>query len=243
MRWVLLTLGLATIATFAARADVPAVVEAQVWSVSYEVSLGGARVGAREVTVRERGPRRFVESLTKVSAPAGVWGQRATAVCGGLGSLSSFTEMGDAAVRLQAREERGGRWKILVEGGSERGVDAYTSTLALHDPTTARVLATPGPLALVVVETGDVLSGTVEAGVDAVISVGPEKVRVTRYVVRGAAGAATFDLDAESVLLRAEVPTPLGALVLTARAAPPPRSYGETPTIEAIGGGLREESL
>ncbi|MFZ5479381.1 MAG: hypothetical protein ACOZNI_21635 [Myxococcota bacterium] len=219
--------------------------------ITYDLALDGEKVGTRDVTVRwiprASGERRVVESYTTLSAAGAAFACRASGTTSSSGA--QFTASVDAngnVSQVQGMELPGGAWRVIVvdgDGPEEKQLTAQMSTLDLFDPVRARALQAPGPFSLVLVETGEVLSGTLGEGQEGTIKVGGEKVPVTRYTLEGDAGKARFDVDGNGVLLRSELRWLGGTIVATAQSLPPARSFGEVETIDQMGTGVEEEAL
>lgn len=120
------------------------------------------------------------------------------------------------------------------------------STLDLFDPGRNRVLAEPGPIGVVVAETGEVLSGAVGPGMPVRMKVAGKETAATRYTLEFPSAAGTrgrVDLDASGLLLRAELAWLGTSVTSTVTQLPPVRTFGEVPVIHALGEPVGEESL
>lgn len=221
--------------------------------IVYDLVANGEKVGTRDVTVRylsrDDGERRVIESWTELAMAGTALKCRTSGSASPKGAqFSSAVEQDGVRTQIQGTELPGGGWRLVVEdaaGVKERTLareEARISSLDLWDPSRNRVLTAPGPVAIVMVETGDVLAGTVDEGQPGQIKVGAQKVPVTRYTVNGGVGKAKFDLDESGLLLRSEVQWLGGTVIATARDAPPPRTFGEVETIEKIEVGVQEET-
>lgn len=218
----------------------------------YDLSVNGAPVGTREVTVRylprEGGERRVIEAYTTLTVGETALVCRTSGSSGPRGA--TFTSAVDANGNLsevQGVSLPGGGWRLTVtdaKGTRETKLtrdDAQLSSLDLLDPTRNRVLQVPGNVGIVLVETGDVVRGAVAEGAEGQAKIAGTKVPVTRYAVDGLGGRATFDLDGDGLLLRSELAWIGSVVVATVHAIPEARSWG---TIEAVEeAGVEAEAL
>lgn len=222
--------------------------------IVYDLTVNGERVGTREVSLRyvarDDGERRVIDSLTDLT----VAGSHVVVRTNGLSTprsaqFTSTFEQDGARSQVQGTELPGGGWRLVLAEGkavSEKALtrsEAQVTSLDLMDPGRNRVLTSPGQVGIVLVESGELLSGAVGEGTEGVIQVGGQKVPVTRYTVSGSGGSAKFDLDAEGLLLRSELRWLGQTVIATARETPPPRNFGAIETIDAVKAGVEEEAL
>lgn len=221
----------------------------------YDLTVNGEVVGTREVTyrylAREDGERRVIEAYTELS----VAGSKVACRSNGLSTprsaqFTSAVEQDGARSQVQGTLLPDGGWRLVVAEGkdvTERTLgrtEAQVTSLDLLDPVRNRVLTTPGAVGIVLVETGEVLVGSVGEGREGNIKVGGQKVPVVRYTVDGGAGgSASFDLDAEGLLLRSELSWLGVRVIATARDVPPPRSFGTVERIDEVRVEMKEEAL
>jgi hypothetical protein len=225
--------------------------------ITYDLSLDGKPIGTRELTIRylprEDGERRILEAYTEAT----VLGQ--ALVCRSSGQSSprgaSFTsaiDQGGALSQVQGIELPDGGWRLIVEDGA--GVKETTlaktqvrlTSLDLLDPGRTALLAGGGELTLVLVETGTILTGTLDQGTAGTTKVAGKKVEVTRYTATGSGvggGSAKFDVDASGLLVKSELSWLGGTVTAVAREVPAPRSYGTVETLDAISPGVIEDEL
>ncbi len=215
----------------------------------YDLAVGGARVGTRTVSVRYAGERRIVEVLTDVEIAGMRSRSRSTGVFGPR-SNGFTTVVEDSAGRMtvQGAQIAPGRWRLVTTdaaGARERVVDALLTSLHLHDPDASRFLTAGGTVAMLIVETGEVVRGAASAPVEGSVTIGDAPVRVSEVRLQADAGLVSgrFALDGEGNVLRSELGAAGAVLVATARAAPSPRSFGAVETIEALSSGASEEAL
>lgn len=223
-------------------------------TLTYDLALDGKPIGTRELTIRylprEDGERRVLESYTQAT----VLGQPLVCRSSGQSSargatFTSSIDQAGALSQVQGIELPGGGWRLIVEDGA--GVrettlgraQARLTCLDLLDPGRTALLAGGGELTLVLVETGDILTGTLDAGAIGTTKLAGQKVTVTRYTATGAAGTAKFDIDESGLLVKSELRWLGGTVTATARAVPPPRSYGVIDTIDTLSPGISEDSL
>ncbi len=247
-----------------ARAEAPAPVgtpDASAHRV-YDLLLAGKPVGTRDVTVRWRsrgqgGERVVVEAVTGGTLAGVPVASRATGVSSRAGtSFTAVAEQGTSRWEVQAREasDRASWRQVLREalpagaraastGRREETVQGPTvvTTLDLHDEVRGRTLCRPGPVTLLVAETGEHASGVALEPVAVDLDVAGVSVPATRCEVRMDAGNATFAFDGGGTLLRADLRLFGVPLVVAAREAPEQRSWG---TLDLdLGGGSSETSL
>ncbi|MFN7147060.1 MAG: hypothetical protein ACK4YP_25045, partial [Myxococcota bacterium] len=196
-RSALLALSVALLGAPAARAgDAP-----PPQKIVYDLALDGQPIGTRELTIRylprEDGERRVLEAYTVAT----VAGQKLVARSSGQSSArgATFTtsvDQGGALSQIQGIELPGGGWRVIVAdaaGVKESTLgkaEARLTTLDLLDPGRTALLQGGGDLTLLLVETGDVLAGSLDAGTVGTTKVAGQKVQVTRYTATGPLGAA-----------------------------------------------------
>jgi hypothetical protein len=222
--------------------------------IVYDLSIDGHAIGTRELTVRylprEDGERRVIEAFTDVT----VAGQHLVCRSSGQSSArgANFTSSVDtsgAITQVQGIALPGGGWRITqadAAGVHETTLDkekVRLTSLDLLDPGRATLLAGGGAMGLVLVETGDVVSGTLDEGTAGTIKVGGQKIAVTRYTLTSPDGAAKFDLGADGLLLKSELRWLGATVVAQAREVPPPRSYGTIETFDPGTTGVSEDPL
>ena len=222
--------------------------------ITYDLALDGKPIGTRELTIRylprEDGERHVIEAYTTAT----VLGQ--SLVCRSSGQSSArgatFTSSVDSGGQLsqvQGIELPGGGWRLIVEDGA--GVKETTlqrsqarlTSLDLLDPGRTALLSGGGELTLVLVETGDILTGTLDAGTVGTTKLAGQKVQITRYTATGAGGTAKFDIDESGLLVKSELRWLGGTVTAVAREVPPPRSYGTVETLDAITPTVLEDDL
>ncbi len=162
-------------------------------------------------------------------------------------TFTTSVDQGGSLSQVQGIELPEGGWRVIVADGA--GVkestlgktDARLTTLDVLDPGRTELLAGGGELRLLLVETGEILVGTLDAGQVGTTKVGGQKVEVTRYTATGTLGLAKFDVDGNGILVKSELRWLGGTVSAVAREVPPPRSYGtlDIPT----GSGVEEDSL
>jgi hypothetical protein len=224
-------------------------------ATTYDVRVAGAAAGTRTVTVRWTpreggGERRIVEVRTEVELPTGAWLVRSTGSVHG--RTASFTTVGAAGPdrwEVQARRARGGPWDLRVtaaSGATSRTDPAALSTLDLFDPARNVEFCEPGPLRVLVAETGDGWDGEALPSEPVDVRVGGVVVPGTRCTVRGSDGALTVERDGAGGVLRAVVRLRGVDVGFLARRPPPPRTWevaAPVPGFGDDGGALREETL
>ncbi len=223
---VLLALGLARAEAPASRAE-----------ATYEVRVGDAVAGKRDVewSWLPRGDRRVIGSHLRATALGKPLEVRCTTSLSPRGTTSTCAgAFGSDAWETNARRVPGG-WEVRQtdHGGSiTRAVTASASTLELQDAAIAAKLLAPGPMTLLVAETGEVLEGNVAPAQDVRLRVQGNDVAAQRYVIVAAQGRAVVDLDLEGALLGMALQTSLLSLSMTATAPPPARSWGAVEGID-----------
>lgn len=218
----------------------------------YDLSVEGSPVGTREVTVRyftrPSGERHVVESYTHIVAPGLTLESRGSGLSTpGGAQFSSATDQNGARSSVAAQELPGGGWQLTVVGGGKESdrtePDARLSTFDLMDPARVATLEAGGTFGVVLAETGDVLTGTLETGKPGTVTVGGQPVPVSTYTLTGSAGTARFYVTGDGLLVRSEVQwlglTMLGSL----HELPAARDYGTVETVDGLSGGVKEGDL
>lgn len=220
--------------------------------VIYDLSVDGAPVGTRDVTItylqRPSGERHVLEAYTQIS----LVGITLEARCSGLSTptgaqFSSATERAGARSSVSAKELPQGGWQVTVATGGKQiernETNVRASTLDLMDPARVALLEGSGPFGLVIAETGDVVFGTLSPAEPSSVTVGGQRVATNRYTLSGDSGNAKFFLTSEGVLVRSEV-TWLGLSVVgVLRELPAARDYGAVETVEGLGASVKEGEL
>ncbi len=218
----------------------------------YDLSVEGAAVGTREVTIkylsRPSGERHVLESFTHIEAAGMVLESRGSGLSTPTtAQFSSITERSGTRSAVAAQELPEGGWQVTVTSGgkqTERGEpNVRLSTLDLMDPGRVGLLAGAGTFGLVIAETGDVVTGTLGEGEPTTVKVGGQAVEVTRYALTGGNGTARFFVDADGLLVRSEVLWLGMTMIGSLRDLPPARDYGVVETIEGLSGGVKEGDL
>lgn len=222
--------------------------------LTYELALDGQPIGTRTLTIRylprEDGERRVLEAYTEVT----VAGQKLVCRSSGQSSprgatFTSSIDQSGSISQVQGIELPGGGWRVIVADGAGVRESALTASgarltsLDLLDPGRTPLLGGGGDLALLLVETGEVLTGTLDEGATGTTKVAGQKVPVTRYTAQGAGGTAKFDVDQNGILVKSEIRWLGGTVSAVAREVPPPRSYGTVETFEALSPGVTEDEL
>ncbi len=218
----------------------------------YDLSVDGASVGTREVTItyvsRPSGERHVIESYTHIAAPGLTLESHGSGLSTpGGAQLSSATERDGKRSSVAAQELPEGGWQVTVVSGGKQNdrteADVRLSTFDLSDPARIGLLDSAGTFGLVLAETGDVLLGTLAVGKPSTVTVAGQSVPVSTYVLTTSAGSAKFMVTGDGTLVRSEM-TVLGLdLVGTLEALPPARDYGAVETVEGLGGGVKEGDL
>lgn len=226
----------------------------------YDLRLDGATVGTREVTIRylrtSAGEVRIIESYTDLRASiAGVSyavKNRASAKvgAGAPGFTSSVDENGKVR-EIQGRLLPDHRWQITIAETGKietwylRPSEMQLSSLDLLDAQRSRNLwgAVGSPVAMLLVESGAVLTGPVASLGERTLKVGGVDVATNRYAWTSEAGASELAWTSDGVLVQYTTRL-LGVPVsATLRELPPPPSFGEIEGFEPQGGALEEEPL
>lgn len=218
----------------------------------YDLSVDGAAVGTREVTVtyltRPSGERHLVESYTHIAAPGLTLESHGSGLSTpGGAQLSSATERDGKRSSVAAQELPEGGWQVTVVSGGKQNdrteADVRMSTFDLTDPARTGALDNVGTFGVVLAETGDVLVGTLAVGKPSTVTIGGQAIPVSTFVLSTPSGTAQFMVTSDGMLVRSEM-TVLGLdLVGTLRALPPARDYGAVETVEGLGGGVKEGDL
>ncbi len=220
----------------------------------YDLSVNGEPVGTREVTLRYytrvTGERRVVEAVTHVALLNKSLDARTVGQSNPRGAtFSTAASINGDTLHVQGVQLPEGDWRLELADGKTvneqlvRGTTVFTS-VDLIDPGRTSTLAGAGAGSMVFAETGDVVTGTLGAGVAATVSVGSQRVPVTRYsfVVNGGS-QARFDIDGEGLLIGSEMTWFGVPMTATLRALPPARDFGVVETTDAMGSRVGEEGL
>lgn len=228
----------------AARADQQALV--------YDLSMNGAKVGTREVTVsylEKNGFERHVVAVhTTIEALGTKIEARTTGTSGSTNGFTSATEINGAREQIQAQQQPDGSWRLITVDGKGAHESTLTrtqaklSTVDLVDPGRTKLLGDGGIVGILIAETGELLSGTLGAGTESSVTVGGESVPTTHYEVTGSAGTARFDVDENGLLVRSELKW-LGGIVTAQLTSIPPRLSDTTVTIDGFDAPVQEEAL
>lgn len=242
---------LPTLLVSAALADAPAMV--------YDLTLDGASVGTREVNVRylptAQGEVRILESYTEISATVAGVGytlkNRASAKVGaGTPGFTSSVQENGAVREIQGRLLPDRRWQVTIAETGKletyylRPSELQLTSLDLLDAQRSRAMsAGTGTVAMLIVESGAVLSGPVSALGETSMQVGGVEVQASCARWTPETGPSELCWTSDGVLVR-YTSTVLGRTVnATLRALPPPPDFGAIEGLPASGGALQEESL
>jgi hypothetical protein len=220
----------------------------------YDLSMNGQKIGTRDLTVhyatRDGVERRVLEAYTEVTVAGKTLKCRTTGFAGAHGAtFTSSVDQAGAISQIQGTELPNGGWRVIVNDGrttDERTLsadEARLSSLDLLDPVRSGVLAKDGPAGLVLVESGQVLSGTVAAPVEGTAKIDGQKVRIRHFALTGPLGAATFDVDGDGFLLHSEIQWLGGTVVASIRSLPPARSFGTVEKLDTAGPAMSEDPL
>lgn len=218
----------------------------------YDLSVDGASVGTREVTLtylsRPSGERHLVESYTHVVAPGLTLESRGSGLSTpGGAQFSSATESNGVRSSVAAQEVPQGGWQVTVLSGGKQNErvepDVRMSTFDVMDPARVSNLEAEGAFGVVIAETGDVLTGTLAAGKPDAVEIGGHSIPASTYTLTGTGTTARFFVSGDGLLLRSEVRWLGLTMVGTLRALPPARDYGAVETLEGLTGGVKEGDL
>lgn len=220
----------------------------------YDLVVNGQVVGTREVDIRyyprPGGERRVIDARTRVQLVNRTVDARSNGQSNPRGATFSTSATVDGkGLQVQGVQLPEGDWRLLLSDGrtvneqSVRSSATILTTLDLLDPGRTALLATPGAVTLVFVETGDQLVGTLGAGVGATSTVGGKKLPVTRYTLTGSVGSARFDVDPNGIVVASEVSWLGVPMSATLREPPPERDFGGVDTIEGMGTTVQEGEL
>ena len=222
--------------------------------IVYDLALDGKPIGTRTLTVRylprEDGERRVLEVYTDATVIGQKLVVRASGQSGPRGAnFTSSVDQAGALSQVQGIELPTGGWRVTVADGAGVRESTYTkdevrlTSLDLLDPGRTALLTGGGDLELLLVETGEVLVGALDAGQVGTTKVANQKIPVTRYTATGALGNAKFDIDANGLLLKSELRWLGGTVSAVARDVPPPRIYGTIEGFEPLNSGITEDRL
>ena len=232
-----------------------AVVRAEDQHVQYDLSFDGQKVGTRELTVRylprPDGERRVLTVTTVLRGGPKPLEARSSGSSSPRGAnFTTSVESGGAVSQVQAIELPGGGFRVTradrsgVYESTLKAYEARLSTLDLLDPGRTGLLANPGPVGILVAETGDILSGTLGEPSAAVDRIAGRDVPVTRYTLSSDGVVARFDVDAEGLLMRSEMRWLGATLVAQAHGVPAPRDWvGMEGEDNSTGPAVTEDAL
>jgi hypothetical protein len=220
----------------------------------YDLFLDKADVGDRELTIRylsrEDGERRVLSVVTKAETPLGSVSCRQSAQSSPRGAnFTTSMQLGAEVSQVQGIQLPTGGWQLVVAdaaGVAEstlRAGQARITTLDLYDPGRTVLLTQPGPVGILIAETGRILDGELKAGEPVSIKIGGKATAVTKYVLEGAGGKGQFYVDDNGVLLRSDLDFFGGTMSTVARAVPEARNFGTIDVVDSPGAGVQEAEL
>ncbi len=211
--------------------------------VSWKLSVNGAPIGHRDVTVKyvhgDPGTRRIVESWTELDGAIGPvrlkYRQRMTATAEGRdpASFQSVIEENGRGREVQVRWTPAGWLVTTVADGRSRTVTVDParidlSTADLFDPDSRIGFGSREGARILSAETGEILQGPVVDLGDAVVQVATDTVPVHGWAWDAADGRSTFWYSAEGFLVKYELQL-LGFAVTAVLSAPPPGGIDDFP--------------
>ena len=214
-------------------------------NLRYDLSVAGKTVGWREVDLRflphPDGERRIIQIYTELSIGPDAWKIRASGVS--TPNSTSFTctvdHNGDLE-QIQGILQPGGAWQVSRTDGRNLEqktwprADTRLSSLDLHDPGRNWRLDGSGSVGLLLVETGQILSGTLAESTEATITLDDVSIPTRHYVAVDTVGTATFDLDVNNILVRSEISWIGIRLVSTLQDPPQLRVIQEMGPVEIV---------
>lgn len=217
--------------------------------LTWDVTVGGNKVGTRELTVKyvkegdDVGMRRILESYTALEGAMGPirmsFRQRLTAHAPGRepASFHSVVEQNGSPQEVQARWTPAAWWVTTTTAGRSRTIDMPLnridlSTADLMDPDTRFPLAHFQELRLLSTETGEVLSGAVTPLGIKPMKLGGEEIQAQGYAWDSPQGRSEFWYSPDGFLVHYMVPM-LGIEVVATLQKPPPGGVDDFPV--AIG--------
>lgn len=220
----------------------------------YDLSVNGAVVGSRQVTVRyldrPGGERRVVETMTEVHFAGQDLTCRAVGNSGSKSTtFSAQTQLNGQLQQNQGVQMPGQGWDLtLATSGKLQNItykdaDAVFTTLDLVDPGRTWVLGNGGRATLLFVETGDALSGTLSGGTTESVTIGGTSTQATMWTLTTDGGVAKFDVDGNGLLLRSDVKWLGVNVVAQLHTLPEQRAFGTIDTIDGIGTGVTDTPL
>jgi len=231
----------------------------EVEALTYQLTLNGAPVGERTVTVRyfrESGREvRLLESYTDLTVTLGkstIMFQQRMGGQGGepAGTFTSSVLQSDGPQEVQAVRRDAGWWVTVLQP-KRKAEQMYThrevdvTSLTLVDPGAVGFLSGKTQLRVLAAETGTVLDGPLRAGGETTLTLGGERVDGEVWLWTPSAVPVELVYGEEGHLLRYTMQVAGATVEALLTAAPEARTYGETLEVDGLisTGGIGEESL
>lgn len=230
-------------------------------SLTYTLSIDGAPVGERTVTIRTQAPdpefglhseSRIIESWTELTVPIGgrsvhYQSRASSRNTSGRTSFSASTALNGDVQEVQARMLEDGAWQITrvrpgeLDTTTLRRTQVTLSSPDLVDPEAHSRLYDGASAMVLLAETGTVSAGAVDDLGLATLSVGGQQIEAHRYAWTPPEGRVLLAWSQDGLLLDYEVSFMGKRLRAALKQLPPPPSFGE---FEVGGmGGVKDEEL
>jgi hypothetical protein len=231
-------------------------------TLTYDLVLGGRKVGTRELVVRhfppedDLGPSRMITSWTDLSAQVGgqtvtFQGRATIRATDARLSYSSIFDQNGERVSVQGRQTPDGGWTLTRadrSGTQEltyRRTEAEISTFHLLDPTLRNAASESGRATVLVAETGTVAAGPAQVDPNAEVTIAGRVVPVTRWAWDPPAGRMEVAWSPDGVPVQYTLQF-LGQTLTATLDAVPESDWGgvQVQTFQATSGGtVLEEDL
>ena len=206
--------------------------------VDYALTLDGQQIGSRSLKLRFLGEDRLVQSFVELDAnavglPYQLKERSSGRFAGSTSSAVATVAEGKVRYEVQARQDDRGDWRVIradkagQQGWNYTARELDLTTLSFFDPTTLLSLQPAPTLHLLAMEGGAVLTGAWVALEPGTLQVGGQPVAVRRGRFQSADGNVDLAWNAEGVVLDYRMVVMGRQLEGKAKAAPPPRSFGE----------------
>ena len=210
----------------------------------FDLVVGGAVVGHRDVTIRYLQPSsatgkesRLITTWTELDARAGAWVVKLQNRSSGHitpidSSFTSSLSINGKVSEVQGRTLEDGRWQMhgvfdrRLQKWEVRRTEVDLSSIDLLDPVRSKQVAGMSRLRVLSAESGQIMTGLLEDLGEDVLTVGGREVVVHRYAWTPPEGRFELAWSEDGLLLDWSVSAKGQTIDARIRELPPPRAYG-----------------